>query len=256
MKIVTKPSVHLLAEPVFHPHPEYKVPKFNTAAEAITAHAGKGCYDSYGEDGRSVSEHIYSLIESLHGSVLEHANFTVFITGVSRGLSHELVRHRAGFAYSQRSTRYTNEEDAAIVLDPFYAALYDPSKGPMEQPLLVERFLQSCARSIADYSVQVRMLKDMAPPDMKDKDVRKWCRGKARQLLPHALETRLTVTANIRAWRYFFEQRSSRWAEEEIRRLATEVWFVLAPCLGLTVRDYTALTVGNTVELTTPFRKV
>jgi thymidylate synthase (FAD) len=256
VKIITLPQVHLLAEPVFHPHPLYEIPVYSTAAEAITAHAGKGCYDSYGLDGRSVYEHVMSLIKSYHGSVLEHANFTLFITGVSRGLSHELVRHRAGFAYSQRSTRYTAEEDAAIVLDSTYARLYRPDKDLAGQEFFVQRFLESCARSINDYTEQVALLMARAPADMEKRDKRKWARGKARQLLPHALETRLTMTGNIRAWRHFFEQRSSRWAEEEIRRLAVHVWSVLAPRMGCTVGDYSFTTINNIDELSSPYRKV
>lgn len=256
MKLITAPHVHLLAEPIFHPHPEYTIPPYSTAAEAITAHAGKGCYDSYGADGRSVYEHVMSLITSFHGSVLEHANFTVFITGVSRGLSHELVRHRAGFAYSQRSTRYTSEEDAAIVLDPLYAGMYRPEIDTEGQAPVVRHFLESCRRSVQAYAEHISLLQDMAPADMAPRDRRKWCRGKARQLLPHALETRLTVTGNIRAWRHFFEQRSSRWAEAEIRRLAAYVWYTLAPYMGCTVSDYSVGYAGGLEEMFTAYRKV
>lgn len=114
VKFVTEPSVHLLGAPVFSEHPLYKLPTVReqddldpgapegevlegTASEQLIAHAGKGCYDAYGKDGRSISQHISSLISSGHGSVLEHANVSIFVAGISRGCSHEFVRHRAGF---------------------------------------------------------------------------------------------------------------------------------------------------------------
>src|SRR4030095_6478382 len=53
-----------------------------------------------------------------HGSVLEHANYSILLEGVSRSLTHELVRHRAGFAYSQLSQRYVDESHAAFVVPP------------------------------------------------------------------------------------------------------------------------------------------
>jgi thymidylate synthase ThyX len=84
---------------------------------------GKVCYDSYGVDGNPVGEARANLVDSGHHSVLEHVHVGVFIEGISRGCSHEIVRHRM-FNYSQRSTRYTAEDDAAIVLDPYYAELY------------------------------------------------------------------------------------------------------------------------------------
>lgn len=257
MKIIEEPHVHLLAEPLFHPHPDYDIPDWKTAAEAITAHAGKGCYDSYGKDGRSIFDHVMSLIQSLHGSVLEHANFTVFITGVTRGLSHEFVRHRAGFAYSQRSTRYTPEEGGSIVLSPYIASLYRRAeKLNAVEDVLLSRFLEHCNNCFIEYTTAVGALMELNPEGLQGINLRKWARGQARQLLPHALETRLTVTGNIRAWRFFFEQRSSRWAEDEIRRLAVYIWNVLAPSMGCTIEDYTPELVRGFEEYTTPNRKV
>lgn len=254
MKIITKPSVHVLAAPQFFDHPDYKLPPGGTAIDRIVAHAGKGCYDSYGEDGRSIAEHIHNLLQTRHGSVLEHANFTLFISGISRGLSHEFVRHRAGFAYSQRSTRYTNEHDAAIVLDPYYSYLYlRPEKNNTRlETKLLQRFIGQCEDALISYGEQVEWLIALNPEGLKGTALRKWARGKARQLLPHALETRMTVTGNIRAWRFFLEERGSAHAEPEIRRLAVHVLYTLLEHTG-----YTMLDVLETNGIITPeFKKV
>lgn len=243
MRVIIRPTVTVLSLPSFIPHPEYKVPPTDNVGYALIAHAGKGCYDSYGEDGRSIKEHIQALIQSKHGSVLEHVNVSFFIEGISRGLSHELVRHRH-FAFSQRSTRYTNEDEAAIVLDPFYARLYNEARYD-----LVSQFINSCEDAINSYKQAVSLLDATGMS-------RKWKRGKARQLLPHALETRLTMTGNIRAWRWFIESRSNRHAEAEIRRLSFFIFTLIKSIYPLLFEDFEEEYVDDYPEYTTKYSKI
>ena len=251
MKIIHVPIVTLIGYPRFQAHEKYLVPA-GTNAEMLVAHAGKGCYDSYGLDGRSCKEHIESLLKSKHGSVLEHVNFTLFIEGISRGLSHEMVRHRAGFAFSQRSTRYVDEGDVAIVLSPFMAAEYMLNR---DSPM-ISHFCANCAQGIAAYRECITMLTQENKLNLKGQELRKWARGQARQLLPHAIETRMTVTANVRAWRHFIEQRSSRFAEDEIRRLANYIYIALGPVCESLLRDYEATSYRGIMEYTTLNGKV
>jgi thymidylate synthase, flavin-dependent len=246
MKVVTEPTVTLMSAPMFFEHPEFKLPPGGTPAERLIAFGGKGCYDSFGENGRSIKEHIQSLIASDHFSVLEHANFSVYLTGISRGLTHELVRHRH-FSYSQRSTRYTEETGAAIVLDPTYAELHiksltNRSALSMEEIALINHFRIHCENALDAYNKQVKWLMEWNPKHLKGTELRKWARGKARQLLPHALETRILVTGNIRSWREFVEKRSNPAAEEEIRRLVGRVFNVIAPLAPITWRDFSPTT--------------
>ena len=70
---------------------------------------------------RDIADFILNLLSSKDGSVFEHVNYGFVFTGVSRSLTHELVRHRVGFAYSQRSQRYVDESDASFVLPPALA---------------------------------------------------------------------------------------------------------------------------------------
>lgn len=249
MNWITEPSVHILAVPQFFDHPEYRLPIGGTDSERLIAHGGKGCYDSYGVDGRSIREHIEGIISSRHGSVLEHANISVFLAGISRGCSHEIVRHRAGFGYSQRSTRYTREDDASFVMEPFYAELQTrerderradpdgPSALTMDEAGLLGGFKMSCKSALDAYGRAVSVLMDLAPKEKPGTERRKWARGKARQLLPHALETRMTMTGNLRSWRFFLEERSGGGAEPEIRRLAMHIFNAIEPHAPLVFAD-------------------
>jgi thymidylate synthase (FAD) len=193
----------------------------------------------------------------------------VFIEGISRGCSHEIVRHRM-FNYSQRSTRYTAEDDAAIVLDPFFANIYvrsgmenhvadeDPafieeqctaSGVTTEQYNLVAQFLDNCSVAFDAYNDTVSSLDALVPSSLAARDRRKWCRGKARQILPHALETRMVMTGNLRAWRHFFLMRTSRHAEAEIRRLAEQIYLTVQPIAPTVFEDLEAVAVDGFLEL-------
>jgi thymidylate synthase (FAD) len=92
----------------------------DNAAQRIPELAGRVCYMSFGEkQGRKDNaSYLGHIMEVGHGSVLEHAVFSLLITGVSRSLTHELVSHRAGFAYSQLSQRYVDETEAQFVIPP------------------------------------------------------------------------------------------------------------------------------------------
>src|SRR5579864_1703260 len=92
----------------------------SVAAEILNEVAGRSCYMSFGKGRKSNQEYLENILSSKHGSVLEHAVWNLLITGVSRALTHELVRHRAGFGYSQLSQRYVDEGDARYVVPPLY----------------------------------------------------------------------------------------------------------------------------------------
>jgi thymidylate synthase (FAD) len=236
MKIIIEPKVTLISKQIFIEHPDYPIPDDGDDATKIGAFAAKGCYDSFSKTGRANEANQRQVLEHEHGSVLEHVTFTLFIEGITRGLSLESNRHRP-LAVSQRSTRYTAEEDAAIVLEPYYAHLYkkyemgSPTRpyvntiegyNPAEVHLIVD-FIDNCDRALCKYELQVDELEALNPLGLKGFDLRKWARGKARNLLPHGLETRITYTGNVRAWRWFIEARSDKHAEPEIRRLADTV---------------------------------
>jgi thymidylate synthase (FAD) len=83
--------------------------------EQLVEAGGRLCYVSYGKGRKTNAQYVDNIIASKHGSVLEHAVWNFINAGVSRSFTHELVRHRAGWAYSQLSQRYVDESEANYV---------------------------------------------------------------------------------------------------------------------------------------------
>jgi thymidylate synthase (FAD) len=190
-------------------------------AQTVAEFAGRLCYLSFGPDaglegghklipGRTTNtEYLANILRTRHGSVLEHAVWTVLIEGVSRALTHELVRHRH-FSYSQLSQRYVDESEVAFVLPPEIA--------PESEAYRL--FEQSCARALDDYRVLLARIEEQVKDEPSPTLRRKRARQTARSLLPNATETKIVVTGNARAWRHFIELRASSGADTEIRVLA------------------------------------
>ena len=119
--ILREPTVTVLARPQFNEPAHMPVQWIGDATdgERLSEFAGRLCYMSQRNPaGRSTHEYIENIKKQGHGSVLEHANYSLLLEGVSRSLTHELVRHRAGFAYSQLSQRYVDESEAQFVMPP------------------------------------------------------------------------------------------------------------------------------------------
>ncbi len=190
------------------------------ASEILAEIAGRTCYMSFGKGRKTNEEYLDNILISKHGSVLEHAVWNVLITGVSRSLTHELVRHRAGFGYSQLSQRYVDEGDARYVVPPLYQE-NEELRGKWQQAI---EHLRKAYAELAEATSQYVQQKH---PEMAPRDRRKWARQAARSILPNATETKIFVTANSRAWRHFLELRGSPHADTEIRMLAVEVCRVL-----------------------------
>jgi len=226
---VTKPKVYLMGRQAVV---EDELARFLTdegvlfttdtkvAAEILNEIAGRTCYMSFGKGRKSNLEYLENILSSKHGSVLEHAVWNLLITGVSRALTHELVRHRAGFGYSQLSQRYVDESEARYVVPPLYqenAALRAQWQKTIDG---IRQAYVELANATSEY-VQKKH------PEMAPRDRRKWARQAARSILPNACETKIFVTANSRALRHFLEQRGSPHADTEIRLLAVEMCRVL-----------------------------
>ncbi len=137
------------------------------------------------------------LIRRGHLSVLEHASATFRVKGVSRALTHQLVRHRLA-SYSQRSQRYVKEDGLAYVTPPAIAA-------NTEALDLFRKALEE-AREAYDKLLEA----GVAPED-------------ARFVLPNAAATEVVVTANFREWRHILALRGHAAAQWEIRQLAIAI---------------------------------
>jgi thymidylate synthase (FAD) len=173
--------------------------------QALAEFAGRACYQSWSKPVPATSTnagYLRHLIEVGHLSVLEHGIATFYLTGISRALSQQLVRHRH-FSYSELSPRYLSEPDAEIVEPDVVAA----------DPELHKTFVEAAEASVRAYHELVAGLerKSIAP---------KQIRQAARAVLPGATETRLVVTGNYRAWRHFVAVRATEHADVEMRRVA------------------------------------
>jgi thymidylate synthase (FAD) len=170
----------------------------------LVEYAGRGCYLSFNRPNpKTVNTKAYvgNLIKQGHFSVLEHANATFRITGVSRSLTHELVRHRH-LAFSQESQRYVYQARQFVVPP----ALEADEAG---------RRLWRDAVTHA-YAVYEGLVAHLIERGMERKRVHET----ARSVLPQSSATSITVTGNYRAWWEFCAKRTVVGADREIRALA------------------------------------
>lgn len=226
MQIIRQPRVTLIArqEFVYPAHIRWQSDS-EVPAQALTEFSGRLCYLSFGADagmegghktiaGRTTNEsYLANILRTKHGSVLEHAVWSVLIEGVSRALTHELVRHRAGFGFSQLSQRYVDESEIGFV----------PPPELTEGTRAFELWQQACEASLAAYREILQELTDQIGDEGTKTMRRKRARQAARAVLPNSAETKIVVTGNARAWRHFVEMRGSETADVEIRRLAAAV---------------------------------
>lgn len=171
--------------------------------EKLIATAARLCYsnkadiDTIMDDftEKEISNFVNQLISTGHKSVLEHVTFSFAIEGISRVLSHEIVRHRIGVAISQRSQRYCSEEKCEFV----YPTKYDITESSEDI------FSANVCNSKDDYKL---LLEEGVPKES------------ARYVLPGATCTRMILTMNARELLHFFALRSCKRALPEMQMLA------------------------------------
>jgi len=216
MEIFRAPRVSLIARPQFVEPAHLPVQWKGEASdgERLAEYAGRLCYMSqHNPVGRSTAEYLENIKKQGHGSVLEHAVYVLLIEGISRSCSHELVRHRAGFGYSQISQRYVDESHAAFVMPP--AMIGDPK--------LEAAWEGQVSEAQASYVRAVEGLMERYAWVSDKVHRRKMAREAARSVLPNATEVKIVVSGNARAWRTMLELRCSEGAELEIRRAAVAI---------------------------------
>lgn len=146
----------------------------------------------------NVDKLINHCISSGHGTIVEHAKATFAIDGISRALSHQLVRHRIA-SYSQQSQRYAGLGDGGFV---------------------IPESIRSNDQALAIYNTALDRIEDTFKHFV---DVFKIPAEDARYILPNATVTRVVVTMNFRALLHFFEERTCKCAQWEIRAMALEM---------------------------------
>jgi thymidylate synthase (FAD) len=205
-------QVQVIAQTHFAPPADVPWETDVDGGQALAEFAGRACYQSWKKPNPATATnegYLRHILEVGHLSVLEHGTVSMYLTGVSRSLTHELIRHRH-FSYSQLSQRYVPERDAAFV-EPAVIA---------EDPELHEKFLAAADAALAAYSELLEGLEKKFADVPNATLRRKQARQAARAVLPNATETRIVVTGNYRAWRHFIAMRASEHADVEIRELA------------------------------------
>lgn len=181
--------------------------------------AGRLCYTSFDNPRPGGNKGYLDHIKEVgHGSVLEHSLFNFILCDVSRSLTHELVRHRAGTAFSQLSQRYVDHTKEVKKGKEVNGWTFICPLDILCDPILREAW--------CDHMVECLNRYDFFYDRLKAKGLdRKTCREQARSVLPESTATKIFVSLNGRALRHFFQMRGSAGAAHEIRRLACHMWF-------------------------------
>jgi thymidylate synthase (FAD) len=216
--------------------------------------AGQTCYMSFGIK-RTTNENAAKYFERLtsagHGSVLEHSNFSFLLYGISRSVTHELVRHRH-LGFSQVSQRYVSGSVLRFVERPEYQSDEE----------LHRLFEERADGAAAGYEAMANRLLErqeggasMLSADYKT-DARKKVQQTARSLLPNETEAPMVCTGNVRALRHIVEMRADAHAESEIRTLAVQIFLCLVTADPILFGDYEIGELPDgTHTVTTEYRK-
>lgn len=225
-------------------------------AASLCKLAGQTCYLSFGDnrtrnDATSAKRYFDNIKSSGHGSVLEHACFSMLVWGVDRAFSHELVRHRAGWAYSQLSQRYVSGKTLRFVERPEY----------QDDPVLHERFCRWADRARDEYDTRATLLASKVRAEetlySSATERRKAVNQAARNCLPNETETALVLTGNVRAWRHVLETRGSVSADVPISMVTQRAYEILRAVSPVLFDDYdTSVRSDGRTSLSTPNRKV
>lgn len=224
MKDFQLPKVYLIAKPQLNilgieefledNNLTWNEPEHASDGDRLPEFAGRICYVSFGDkQGRHGNDkYLKNLISQGHGSVLEHANYSFLVTKASRGFTHEMVRHRAGFAYSQESTHFIN---------------YNPESGNISIPQLIKdnpdlykRVLENAKISFENYAEIYNALR------VEGIDKKVAC-SLSRGMLPIGIESKLVFTGNVRALRHFMVMRGNEHNVGEIRHVALQTYDLL-----------------------------
>ena len=189
-----------------------KLLRYTPDGEKLISSAAKLCYSPVGvediEDNltdEEVSRFLTGLINMGHESPIEHLSFTFAAEGVSRSLTHQLVRHRIA-SYSQQSQRYVREDQFEYIVPKEIESIKEAK----------EIYIKTMEENQATYDELVKILMDQGRDE-------KQAIEDARYVLPNAAETKIVFTMNARTLLHFFRLRTCNRAQWEIRAMATEM---------------------------------
>lgn len=191
--------------------------------------AGRTCYRSEAQEInlKTAKKFTKMILMRGHESVIEHSNLTVEFSNISRGFTHELVRHRL-CAFSQESTRYVDYSKADIDLDRFELKFIVPPHRDEKEKIKLEDGREiSLKEMLREYERFYRGLRKA-----------NWQPEDARQILPIATKAQIVVSANLREWRHIFRMRTSKYAHWEIRQVMGDLLLELKKNLPIIFDDF------------------
>lgn len=232
---------------------DYNRPPENiTDGSTLVQFAGQLCYLSFGSERTPLAnnrQYVENILQQAHGSVLEHWNASFLLYGISRSLTHELVRHRSGMAYSQVSQRYVDGGSLRFVQRPEFKG------GDAENSFF--DVIDTAALNYEHTAEYLMLHQQEELAALSRRDRRKSVNQTARYCLPNCTEAPLVATGNGRAWRHVLEQRGSKPAEREIRSLAWRICLILQAIEPNLFQDYKIIEIGeNDWGLENTYRKV
>jgi thymidylate synthase (FAD) len=220
-----------------------------SGGEVLCSFYAKLCYRSLVNDGRNanitkiraIRDNLQGVVNSKHGAVFEHASLNFVTTNCSRVFTHELVRHRAGLAFSQTSGRYCTVEDAELVLPPELSSIpledcpqcggdgtnaggvpFSCDKCGGDGSLTIEHGMETLLQQIKEKVAEFRLAAGLDDP-AADFERKKRLTSALRRIMPNGATNEIGWSINLRALRHVVELRTSRHAEWEIRRVFHDV---------------------------------
>lgn len=205
-------TVELIASTAFSAPQDVEWQTDAEDAEALVEFAGRACYETFHKPNPRTSTnaaYLRHIMEVGHTALLEHASATMYIRGISRSATHELVRHRH-FSFSQLSQRFVHSGQQEVVVPELIN----------RDPELRALFMRAMDENRFVYNELLEALEEKLSGEPNALLLKKQARQAARSVLPNATESRIVVTGNFRSWRHFIGMRASEHADVEIRSVA------------------------------------
>ena len=239
-------NVQLIACTEFTPPMDVEWTTDAEGGEALIEFAGRACYESFDKPNpRTATNEAYlrHIMEVGHTALLEHASATMYIRGISRSATHELVRHRH-FSFSQLSQRFVHPDEASVIVPPLIR----------EDKDLTRLFDRAINESRFAFDELLDALEDKLGEEPNALLRKKQARQAARSVLPNATESRIVVSGNFRSWRHFIGMRATEHADVEIRHVAVECLKLLQEIAPVVFGDFQVATLSDGSEMaTSPF---
>ncbi len=216
--------------------------RYTPEPEKTVAAAAKLCYSQSGASeldtdltDEETEKFLKILMNMGHYSPIEHVNFTFAIEGVSRVLTHQLVRHRLA-SFSQQSQRYVSEIEFEYIIPPSISKCQKANE-KFQETMHILQSNYCIIRDLIQEEATQDLIKQGLTPKKASATAEKAANEDARFVLPNACETKIVVTMNARELRHFFNQRCCNRAQWEIRELALQMLKLVKPVAPTLFKD-------------------